>query len=158
MTDATQRPATGEESKKAACASSSGHLGLALFATGLASAVAAFCASVFFFEHFAGSRPVDAPRVKALDVASISVRIAETSRTPEELEANYKRFQDYIAALREQDICVLDSRFVIHVPAADLIDADAYVRDVGTIDSSARANDRMDFNAGVRKSAAGEGK
>ena len=101
---------------------------LALTATGIAAAVAAFCASVVFMTHYGPRNQTEEPatQVYALDALSISVRIAKEAKTPEEAEFYYKELEAMMADLRQSGLFVVDSRFVIASPSDRVIGADRF--------------------------------
>lgn len=102
---------------------------LSLTATGIASAVAAFCASVAF-QHFVAdhrqSQAVPSEQIFSLDALSISVRIAKEAKTPEEAEAYYKELEAMLGDLRASGQFVVDSRFVVAAPKDRVIGADEF--------------------------------
>lgn len=99
---------------------------LSLTATGIASAVAAFCASIAFQHFVAEPQAVPSNEIYSLDALSISVRIAKEAKKPEEAEAYYKELEVMLADLRSSGLFVVDNRFVVAAPQDRVIGADEF--------------------------------
>lgn len=90
----------------------------ALIATGVTSALLAFCASVLFMKYIGLGEPQkpETPPIRVIDLASITTSIVRPGASEEELKAEAGRIADAVERLRRTNIFVINSAALISAP------------------------------------------
>ena len=90
----------------------------ALIATGVTSALLAFCASVLFMKYIGLGEPQkpETPQIRVIDLAAITTSIVRPGATEDELKAQANRIADAIERLRRTNIFVINSAALVAAP------------------------------------------